>query len=321
VTNVPGKQADSRAGKVLTPYHPPSKHQGHSGVHRYVLAVLEQPGDKPLQTVPAPKHRTRFSMMDYAKQYKLDFVGATFFYGSWGSAGSAAASRHQHHSAQMQHPSQWQQQGSEMEKQQKKKQPQPQMPEGGSSQNQQEKLNYAKSMMEKSNLLKELIFEGNVHWSLPLTLHLGGDDVSVEPGDEVEPHITDKQPIVTFTPEAGKKAQALYTLMMVDPDFPSLQQPSDRSVLLTLVKNIPGTEGDSRVGDVVVPYMPPSDLPGGTGTHRYLCLLMEQHMGPLEEEAVAAPEHRSGFDVHGFMKKHAGLEIVGGTFFLGKRKD
>lgn len=55
-----GKQADSRAGDVLLSYAAPSKHHGQ-GVHRYVVAVLEQPQGKRLTAAP-PKHRSHFKV-------------------------------------------------------------------------------------------------------------------------------------------------------------------------------------------------------------------------------------------------------------------
>lgn len=114
--------------------------------------------------------------------------------------------------------------------------------------------------------------------------------------------------------------RAFYTAVIVDADFPSIHQPTDRTVLLMLKTNIPGSEGDSRVGDVIVPYVSPSSFPGGTGLHCYFVLLLEQHGGTLDEGAVDAPEHRRGFQFHNFLKAHASLEAVGATFFLGRRK-
>lgn len=83
VGNMPGKQADSRSGDVLLSYSAPSKHHGQ-GVHRYVIAVLEQPQGKRLTAAP-PKHRSHFKIQDFAKVHGLSFVGggASFFLGDW----------------------------------------------------------------------------------------------------------------------------------------------------------------------------------------------------------------------------------------------
>lgn len=59
-----------------------------------------------------------------------------------------------------------------------------------------------------------------------------------------------------------------YTLLLLDPDFPSIQTPTDRCVVVAMVVNIPGTEGDAAVGDAVWPFVSPGDLPGHTGMHR-----------------------------------------------------
>lgn len=108
-----GKQADSRAGDVLLSYAAPSKHQGQ-GVHRYVVAVLEQPEGKRLMAAP-PKHRSHFKVQvgqillssveddewvmlasvcvtwihihtcaqEFAKVHGLNFVGASCLLGDW----------------------------------------------------------------------------------------------------------------------------------------------------------------------------------------------------------------------------------------------
>lgn len=282
VTNVPGQQADSRMGQTVVPYRMPSQDQGQShGVHRYLLAVFEQPqGGQHVVHIAAPKYRTNFSIADFTKLYKFTLVGATFFYSSWDEA---------------------QARGTE---------------ETIGTVRLHDNLDYNQSMLEKTNLLKELVLEGSVHFAAPLSLTFNGEAASA--GDEVPPAVADITPVVTFD---SKKGQAFYTVVIVDADFPSIHQPTDRAVLLMLKTNIPGSEGDSRVGDVIVPYASPSSFPGGTGLHRYFVLLLEQHGGTLDEDVVDVPEHRRGFQLHNFLKAHASLEAVGATFFLGRRKE
>eukprot|EP00624_Nannochloropsis_granulata_P001268 evm.model.NODE_16124_length_10413_cov_31.914434.2 len=282
VTNVPGQQADSRMGQTVVPYRMPSQNQGQShGIHRYLLAILEQPqkGQQVVHIAP-PKYRTNFSIAEYTKLYKFKLVGATFFYSSWDEAqargtNATTAMVRLHDS-----------------------------------------LEYAQSMLEKANFLKELVLEGSVHFAVPLILRFNGETVSA--GDEVASAVADTTPVVTFD---SKKDQSFYTVVIVDADFPSIHQATDRALLLMLKANIPSSEGDSSVGDVILHYMPPSSFPGGTGLHRYFVLLLEQHGGILEEGAVDVPERRRGFQLHEFMKAHAGLEAVGATFFLGRRKE
>lgn len=46
----------------------------------------------------------------------------------------------------------------------------------------------------------------------------------------------DRVPTVTF--ESGD--DKFYSLLLLDPDFPSIQTPTDRSVVVAMVINIPG---------------------------------------------------------------------------------
>jgi hypothetical protein len=175
-------------------------------------------------------------------------------------------------------------------------------------------------MVRKSNLLNELVLEGSVHFKVPVTLLINEEIVNA--GDEVPAQVMDLAPVVQFHPglEEVRKAKALYTVICADADFPSIHQPTDRSMLLMLATNIPGTSGDSRIGDPVVPYVSPLRLAGSTGIHRYFVLLLEQHGGALEEGAIDPPENRRAFSFHDFLKAHASLEAVSATFFLGRRK-
>lgn len=65
----------------------------------------------------------------------------------------------------------------------------------------------------------------------------------------------------------------LYSLIMVDPDNPSPEKPTERSILHWLVMNIPRT--CIAKGDTVAEYIP-SNPNIGTGTHRYIFLVFKQ---------------------------------------------
>jgi len=90
----------------------------------------------------APKYRTNFSINDFANLYKLNLVGATFFYSSWDVAqargtDATIATVRLH-----------------------------------------DTLTYAQSMLEKTNLLKKLVLEGSVHFAVPLSLTFNGEALS-----------------------------------------------------------------------------------------------------------------------------------------------
>lgn len=286
VTNVSGQQPDSRNGNELVPYKISRQDQGHiHGTHRYLLIALEQPqeGQQQLHIAP-PKYRTQFSVLNFIHMNKVKPVGATLLHVSWDDY---RPSKSNSTNAQAR---------------------------------EQDSLAYAESMVRKSKLLNELVLEGSVHFKVPVTLTINEEIVNA--GDEVPAQVMDLAPVVQFHPglEEVRKANALYTVICADADFPSIHQPTDRSMLLMLATNIPGTSGDSRIGDPVVPYVSPLRLAGSTGIHRYFVLLLEQHGGALEEGAIDPPENRRAFSFHDFLKTHTSLEAVNATFFLGRRK-
>lgn len=171
------------------------------------------------------------------------------------------------------------------------------------------------NIQQRSDLLTELALERVFKPRFPL--YVTFEDQEITAGDEVMPqkvggwahvnaafrqpllirvfvyvcaHQLDRVPSVTF--DSGDK---FYSFLLLDPDAPSIQMPTDRSVVVVMVINIPGRshvctylpfqyytthlcgsfdshisgeEGDAAVGDAVWPYIPPSDLPGHTDMHR-----------------------------------------------------
>lgn len=94
-------------------------------------------------------------------------------------------------------------------------------------------------------------------------------DVKVELGKELTPTQVKDTPEVTWEADDN----SLYTLLMVDPDAPSRQEPSYREALHWLVINIPGNKVSK--GQVVAEYFG-SGPPEGTGLHRYVFLVFKQ---------------------------------------------
>ncbi|XP_037953958.1 protein D3-like [Teleopsis dalmanni] len=95
------------------------------------------------------------------------------------------------------------------------------------------------------------------------------DDVKVELGGELTPTQVKDQPEVNWNAESD----ALYTLLMIDPDAPSRKNPIFREINHWFVVNIPGNKVAD--GQVVVEYRgsgPPKD----TGLHRYIFLVFKQ---------------------------------------------
>lgn len=101
-----------------------------------------------------------------------------------------------------------------------------------------------------------------------------------------------------------------YTLMMVDPDAPSNENPVARYWLHWLVINIKGTDlraghiGDDYEG-TITSYRGPTPPPR-SGPHRYFFLLFRQE-GPLQ--GIPSPSARAKFDVKEFVKKYFSLSM------------
>lgn len=94
-------------------------------------------------------------------------------------------------------------------------------------------------------------------------------------------------PIINF----DKNPNKLYTIMMIDPDAPSMKNNKYKYWLHLLIINN---------NDVIVPYHPP-DPPIGSGKHRYYVLIFEQN-----EKISSLPviNKREKFNVNDFIKKY-----------------
>lgn len=133
----------------------------------------------------------------------------------------------------------------------------------------------------------------------------------VEPGVFLLPEQTVEPPKIyttVFHPE-----ERLYTLLMIDPDFPDETNQTFQTYLHWLQPNIPL----SSVSPSPLPnlnthtaYIPPHPQ-RGTTYHRYTILLLPQHSRlPIH---MVAKDKRAGFDVRAFMEKHGLDKNTGGV--------
>lgn len=103
--------------------------------------------------------------------------------------------------------------------------------------------------------------------------------VSANLGNVLTPKSVKDTPMLTWNSENG----AFYTLLLVDPDAPSRQNPKFREYRHWLVMNIPGLSIDQ--GDEVIGYIgsgPPKD----TGLHRYIFLIYKQPNGIIQHNEL-----------------------------------
>lgn len=83
------------------------------------------------------------------------------------------------------------------------------------------------------------------------------------------------KPDVVWPAEDG----AYYTLMKIDPDAPSRENPGFRSISHWIVINIPGSM--VKDGDEVIEYIG-AGPPLGMGLHRYVYLIYKQPNGKIQ---------------------------------------
>lgn len=109
----------------------------------------------------------------------------------------------------------------------------------------------------------------------------------VDEGVELTPsHFAHGAPVVSF----HTNASSLYTLVLSDPDAPSVADPKHGEWIHWAVCNMPF--GDALSGDAFVEFAPL--LPGkDAGKHRYVVVLYEQSRGAIAPQLRIS--RRSGF--------------------------
>nr|CAD7585723.1 unnamed protein product [Timema genevievae] len=105
-----------------------------------------------------------------------------------------------------------------------------------------------------------------------------------------------------------------YSLVMVDPDAPNHKE--GQYWLHWIIANIKGSDlkdGNISSGDQVIGYHPPGP-PKGTGEHRYIFLLFEQHHTNIQ---LTKPETRPRFPLAKWISEQEGLfcHLVAGIQF------
>jgi hypothetical protein len=146
-------------------------------------------------------------------------------------------------------------------------------------------------------------------------------------GNWLSPELTLQPPKIAFEPVGAAnvdKWDTHWTVIMVDADEPSRDQPDSRSKQHWLVVNIPAKE-NLQAGKTLVEYLPP--LPyKNSGAHRYVLFLCRQEKGllPFDDFPVVPGTEfggrRANFDVNQFTKKY-GLAIHSYVFFQSEWDD
>lgn len=143
-----------------------------------------------------------------------------------------------------------------------------------------------------------------------------GADVKL--GNELTPTQVKDTPIHLKWPAED---DVLYTLVKVDPDAPSRQNPKYREWHHWLVTNIPGN--DVGKGVSLSEYVG-AGPPKGTGLHRYVFLVYKQP-GPLstDEKRMTnrSGEGRGSLKIRDFAKKYNLGNPIAGNFYQAQWDD
>ncbi|KAJ1092117.1 hypothetical protein NDU88_005229 [Pleurodeles waltl] len=152
----------------------------------------------------------------------------------------------------------------------------------------------------------------------PLRVRYGSVEVD-HLGKELTPTQVKNIPTVFDWPGVDKSK--LYTIILTDPDVPSREDPKLGQWHHCIIVNVKGNDLGS--GCVQTEYV--GSAPGkGTGLHRYLWLVYEQHGQIKCEEPVLgnrSVEHRAEFCASSFRKKYNLGAPVAGTCYLAQYDD
>ncbi|CAJ0947400.1 unnamed protein product, partial [Mesorhabditis belari] len=139
--------------------------------------------------------------------------------------------------------------------------------------------------------------------------------VKADFGNELTPTQVKEKPTVTW----DALSDALYTLILTDPDAPSRANPTRREFKHWVVVNIPGNQVEK--GDEAAGYVgsgPPKD----TGLHRYVFLLFKQN-GKVDagfQTPNNSSDGRPNWSAATFAQKH-NMSLVAGNFYQAKYDD
>nr|ALS40432.1 putative odorant-binding protein A5-2 [Zeugodacus tau] len=139
------------------------------------------------------------------------------------------------------------------------------------------------------------------------------DGLVVGNGEEFTPTQTKDEPKLYWTSEH----ESYYTVIMVNPDIPTRQNPLLREWLHWLVVNVPGA--DIAKGDIIDPYIGPM-APKMSGVLRYVFLIYKQPGKQMFDEAIMTNTDVTGhekFSSMGFAGKY-NMELVAGNLFQSR---
>ncbi|XP_059622280.1 protein D3-like [Phlebotomus argentipes] len=138
-------------------------------------------------------------------------------------------------------------------------------------------------------------------------------------GEELTPSAVRNPPVVVKCLLCGISLRGFYTLVLIDPDAPSRDNPFEANFLHFMAVNIPGHRFTHALhqGETVAEYM--GAIPGqNTGHHRYIFLLYRQRGGQTLFDEPRIPSNntslRRNFALDNFVARYS-LDLAAGNFF------
>ncbi|BBN02086.1 protein MpMFT [Marchantia polymorpha subsp. ruderalis] len=132
----------------------------------------------------------------------------------------------------------------------------------------------------------------------------------VSNGCELKPSAVAESPLVQVIDR--NEPNALFTLVVTDPDAPSPSEPSAKEFLHWLVTDIP-SGADASAGRQILPYEEPKPP---IGIHRYVFAVFKQQQ-PLP---LIAPSTRKKFNTKGFAQQF-GLGKPAAAVYFNSQKE
>lgn len=165
----------------------------------------------------------------------------------------------------------------------------------------------AKSNMEVQKVVPDILD----HVPAALATVKYGPGVEMKDGAELTPEQVKATPTEVSWPA---QTNALYTVLLTDPDAPSREHPLMREILHWLVVNVPGN--NLANGSTVIDYAG-AGPPEGGGLHRYVLTVYKQaaRLELTGFDSLKAPTGRYKFSTRDFVTKfHLGQPIAGNFY-------
>lgn len=167
---------------------------------------------------------------------------------------------------------------------------------------------------EKSEIVPDVIDEAPHDF---LTVMFAKTGKIVDLGNELMPKDLKDEPLVIY----GTNSNKFYTLLMLDPDGFSREEPTLRNVLHWMIVNVPGSSAAVKINSAPnskVAYIP-SGPPKDSGLHRYVFLLYAHEKvidySDIEDIPAEEIEKRFNFNVKSFEKKYGLDSPTAGNFY------